>query len=1100
MNSAHSPDSQGLSEIQFDASMMDDFPAMVWGVRLDGSACYYNKAARAFSGNLQEGAAGGAWLDQVHPEDRNYCFTAMRAAFDRREPFEIEFRMRRHDGEYRWLVDRGSPMRNSDGEITGYLGVAHDVTSHRTADLARRESEEQVRLLSAVTHDMIWNWDLRSRQVLCNAALVSTLGEFPSDTKSALAWWRERLHPDDAGRVWHAFLRAIEDGYASISYEYRIRDRTGAYLTVDDHVSLIRDHSRKLIRILGATRDVTKRKQAEEAQVRMTRILEATTDLVSMTTAEGQMLFMNAAGRKMLGMEARESLDFHFSHMHPEWANEIVLKEAVPSAIRDGYWKGETALLHSDGHEIPVSQVVLSHKRADGAVEFLSSIMRDLSDRKREEITRIEWANRYDAAIRASGQVLFDWNSFNNDITYAGDLDRLLGHSLSEMAGGLNRFRKLIHPLDLETFDQEVQRVIVTRDPFHLKFRVLHKNESYVFIEAKGYFFLDRRGQIGRMVGFFADVTSQHRAQEALARAHEGLEQRVEERTAELARTYLVIQDRALQQESVAHLGQRALGGAPLNSLLDEAAALVRTILHADCCAVFEPSADGSELIFTAQSGWPEGFRNARIPSGRKSQAGYSLLLGEPVISENLAIEKRFEVSEAIVSFGVTSAVSVIIDADAGPLGALCAFTLKKRAFVQDDVHFLQSVANVLSAAIQRRRADESIRLAREQAETASRAKSDLLSRMSHELRTPLNAILGFTQLLELDTTTPTLSESISHISRAGKHLLSLINEVLDITRIESGRLTFSPEPTFLPDFLRDVLDLIRPLAIRHGIDLRIDSSVAASAGHVLADPDRLRQVFFNLLSNAVKYNRPGGSVVVSCREEGPRIRINVIDTGKGIAPEKMQNLFLPFERLGAESTDIEGSGIGLALSRGIVTALDGELGVESVPSQGSTFWVTLPRIQPTPKPAPAVIAPAPKPPPPSTEALPSAAVAAVKTLLYIEDQDLNLRLVERIIQTRPQYRLLTAVQGTLGLELAREHRPDLVLLDLNLPDMTGDEILRRMKSDPSLKHIPVLMVSADAMGDRIKQLLHLGASGYLTKPYKVAELLRMIEEILTNH
>ena len=1099
MNSTHSPDTQGLSEIQFDASMMDDFPAMVWGVRLDGSACYYNKAARAFSGDLREGAEGGAWLDQVHPEDRNYCFTAMRAAFDRREPFEIEFRMRRHDGEYRWLVDRGAPMRNPSGEITGYLGVAHDVTSHRTADLARRESEEQVRLLSAVTHDMIWNWDLRSRQVLCNAALVSTLGEFPSDTKSALAWWRGRLHPDDASRVWQAFLRAIEDGYASISYEYRIMDRTGEYLTVDDHVSLIRDHSRKLIRILGATRDVTKRKQAEEAHVRMTRILEATTDLVSIITAEGQILFMNAAGRRMLGMESRE-LDFHFSRMHPEWANEIVLKEAVPAAIRDGYWQGETALLHSDGHEIPVSQVVLSHKRADGAVEFLSSIMRDLSDRKREEITRIEWANRYDAAIRASGQVLFDWNSFTNEITYAGDLERLLGHTLSEMAGGLHRFRELIHPFDLETFDQEVQRVIVTREPFNLKFRVLHKNESYVFIEAKGYFFLDRRGQIGRMVGFFADVTAEHRAQEALARAHEGLEQRVEERTAELARTYLVIQDRALQQESVAHLGQRALSGAPLNSLLDEATALVRTILHADCCAVFEPSADGSELTFTAQTGWPEGCRNARLPAGRKSQPGYSLLLRESVISENLEVEKRFEVSDAVTSAGVASGVSVIIDADAGPIGALCAFTLKKRAFIQDDVHFLQSVANVLSAAIQRRRADENIRLAREQAETASRAKSEFLSRMSHELRTPLNAILGFTQLLELEPTSPTQYESISHISRAGKHLLSLINEVLDITRIESGRLTFFPEPTFLPDFLRNVLDLIQPLATRHAINPKMDSSVAATAAHVLADPQRLKQVFLNLLSNAVKYNRPGGSVVVSCQEEGPRVRINVIDTGKGIAAEIMHRLFLPFERLGAESTDIEGSGIGLALSRGIVTALDGELGVESVPGQGSTFWVTLPRAQAAPKSAPPAAAAAPSasaPVPVSVESVPG---AAIKTLLYIEDQDLNLRLVERIIQTRKQYRLLTAVQGSLGLALAREHRPDLVLLDLNLPDMTGDEVVRRLKSDPTLRHIPVLMVSADAMTDRIEQLMSLGASGYLTKPYKVAELLGMIENMLAAH
>jgi len=358
MNPAHSPASQGLSEIEFDASMMDDLPAMVRGLRLDGTPCFYNKAAREFAGDAAVNGGSGTWLEQVHPEDRNYCFTAMQAAFERQEPFEVEFRMRRHDGEYRWLVDRGSPARDATGKITGYLGVAFDVTNQRSADLARRENEEQVRLLSAVTHDLIWNWDLRSQQVLTNAALTSTMGELPSDTKGAIAWWRDRLHPDDAGRVWQAFLRAVEDGYASVSYEYRIRDRTGAWLTVDDHVSLIRDHSGKLIRILGATRDITKRKEAEEAQRRMTRILEATTDLVIMTTAEGQILFMNSAGRKMIGVTPDEELKLHISQMHPEWANEIVLKEAVPLAIRDGYWKGETApaVQTADGVKEPLNR------------------------------------------------------------------------------------------------------------------------------------------------------------------------------------------------------------------------------------------------------------------------------------------------------------------------------------------------------------------------------------------------------------------------------------------------------------------------------------------------------------------------------------------------------------------------------------------------------------------------------------------------------------------------------------------------------------------------------------------------------------------------
>ena len=800
--------SEGLSEIQFDLAMMDDFPAMVWGMRLDGTVCYFSKTALAFSGET----SGADWYERVHPEDRERSFATLHAAFAKRAPFDLQFRLRRHDGQYRRVVDRGAPMRNARGEIAGYLGVAHDVTEQHTTDELRRES------------------------------------------------------------------------------------------------------------------------------ARLVRILEATTDYVGMSSAEGQVLFLNAAGRKMLGIPPDEPVAGHIADRHPEWAREI-LKEAVPAAARDGDWMGETALLTRSGQEIPVSQVILAHPNPAGEIEFFSTIMRDLSDRKREEVARIEWANRYDAAIRASGQVLFDWNSRTNDITYAGDLERLLGYTAGEMRGGLETFRGLIHPFDLETFDLEVQRVTGTRDPFHLEFRVRHKDESYRCLEAKGYFFLDRQGQIGRMVGFFADVTAQRQAQEALAVAHEGLEARVAERTAELARAYRTNQDRALQQEAVAHLGHQALRGAKLDPLLDEAVALVRTILRVDYCSVLQLAPGGAELVATAQVGWPDAETGNRVPTGRRSQSGYTLLMGQPVIIADLATETRFEVSEAAAASGVVSGVSVIIEAGAAPLGVLCVFTTTARAFGQDDVHFLQAIANVLTEAIQRQRVEESIRQAHERAETASRVKSQFLSRMSHELRTPLNAILGFTQLLELDSPSPSQAESIDHISRAGKNLLSLINTVLDISRLETGEPALS------------------------------------------ADPVRM-----------------------------------------------------------AES-----------------------------------------------------------PPTPATVQPPPVTANTTHTLLYIEDQDLNLRLVERILQPHARYRLLTAMLGHLGLQLAREHHPDLILLDLNLPDISGDEVLRQLRNDPATRDIPILMVSADAMGERIQELLRQGATGYLTKPYKVAELLRVIERTLAT-
>ena len=499
----------------------------------------------------------------------------------------------------------------------------------------------------------------------------------------------------------------------------------------------------------------------------------------------------------------------------------------------------------------------------------------------------------------------------------------------------------------------------------------------------------------------------------------------------------------------------------------------------------------GSAFEARAQTGWPNPDFGNRVPVGHRSQSGYTLLTGEPVIVGYFPNETRFAASEAVAAAGVKSSVSVLIEGDGGPIGVLAAFTLEQRTFVQDDVHFLQSVGNVLTAALERKKAEESVRIAREQAERASRAKSEFLSRMSHELRTPLNAILGFTQLLEADSPSPGQAESVQHITRAGKHLLLLINEVLDIARVESGRLALSPEPIDLAPFLAEALDLIRPLATRHQIDLLIEP--ASTAHWVVADRQRFQQVVLNLLSNAVKYNRPDGRVTVRVVEEGDRVRIAVADTGRGIAPENLSRLFVPFERLGAEATEIEGTGIGLALSRGVVAALHGELSVQSRVGEGSTFSVTLPR-------APAETIGSAKPVQPIPEkAMPQPATGTPHLLLYIEDQDLNLRLVERIFQTRPQYRLLTAMQGGLGLDLAREHQPELILLDLNLPDMAGDEVLRRLKADPSVRDIPVLMVSADAMGDRIEDLLAAGASGYITKPYKVGDFLRIIEETVAR-
>ncbi len=398
-----------------------------------------------------------------------------------------------------------------------------------------------------------------------------------------------------------------------------------------------------------------------------------------------------------------------------------------------------------------------------------------------------------------------------------------------------------------------------------------------------------------------------------------------------------------------------------------------------------------------------------------------------------------------------------------------------------EDVHY--SAARDVT---DRKQIEAALESARREAEAANRAKTEFLSRVSHELRTPLNAILGFAQLLGMDHLDGDQRESQEQILKAGRHLLDLINEVLDISRIETGQLPMSPEPVGVRDALEDALALIGPLAVERGIEISV--AEIPSERHALADRQRLKQILLNLLSNAVKYNRPDGSVRVGCEPVGDeRLRIAIVDEGPGINAEQRARLFAPFDRLGAEISGVEGTGLGLAFSRALAEQMGGQLGVDSVAGEGSTFWLDLP------------IATAAAPPAASSEPVSAAPAGGVPvgSVLCIEDNLSNLRLIERALASRANVHLLPAMLGRLGLDLASEHRPDLILLDLHLPDMPGDELLARLKADPATRDIPVVVLSADATPRQVERLLSQGARAYLTKPLDIPELLSLVDGLL---
>jgi PAS domain S-box-containing protein len=398
----------------------------------------------------------------------------------------------------------------------------------------------------------------------------------------------------------------------------------------------------------------------------------------------------------------------------------------------------------------------------------------------------------------------------------------------------------------------------------------------------------------------------------------------------------------------------------------------------------------------------------------------------------------------------------------------------------------------------ERTRQENNVELERAKAaaEKANLAKSDFLSSMSHELRSPLNAILGFAQLINSETPPPTAAQraNTDQILHAGWYLLELINEILDLAQIESGKLALSREPTALAEVMLECQAMIEPQGLKRGIKMTFPHSDCPF--FVDADRTRLKQVLINLLSNSIKYNQANGTVIVDCElvaAEGSnleRVRVSVRDSGAGLPPDMLQQLFQPFNRLGRERSTEEGTGIGLVMSKRLVELMGGVIGVDSTVGFGSVFWFELnsaaePQLGPYVTP-PALI----------TQSKIKNGVP-VRTLLYVEDNPANLKLVEQLIARRPDMNLLSARDGLLGIELARANQPEVILMDINLPGISGIEALKILREDPVTAHIPVVALSANAMPRDVEKGLQAGFFRYMTKPIKISEFMDTLEAAL---
>ncbi|MGM0595179.1 MAG: PAS domain-containing protein [Pseudomonadota bacterium] len=738
----------------------------------------------------------------------------------------------------------------------------------------------------------------------------------------------------------------------------------------------------------------------------------------------------------------------------------------------------------------------------------------------------------------------WDWDIRSGELFWSERIAPLFGYNEGELDTTYENFMGAIHPEDRDAVTAAVSACIEQGREYNIEHRVVWPDGQVRWVQEKGDVVRDAEGRPLRMLGVVMDIHERREAQQALEDSRQrlleaqrlarlgnweanlqsgelewsevvydifGLRQGVDSLSVERFLDMVHPADRPLleaSQRRAAQSGRQDLVHRILrpsgevryvhelaNGVYDERGRLIG--LMGTVQDVTELKRAEQELMIfrrifdTAEQGI--GVTDAEgyvLYANRAHDAIHGYAHGETLgkhfreffSSETLAWAPQ-AINEAIAQGHGWSGLIPVQRPDGTEV-----ITAANVGFVAADDGSPQYLFNILSDNTEEQQRQRQLAEAKEAAERASQAKSQFLSSMSHELRTPMNAILGFAQILEYDESLGgEQRDGVHEIVKAGNHLLSLINEVLDLSKIEAGHIDLSLEAVSLAEVVEECASLIAPVADRAGIALHY----AKLEGFCLrADRTRLKQVLLNLLSNAIKYNRENGSVsLVASAQPEQRVCITVVDTGQGVSEEKLEQLFEPFNRVDAEGSEVEGTGIGLAITRRLVEMMGGSIGVESQPGKGSRFWIELPGESEVKTASKADAGPKTL----ATEQPPSAEY----TVLYIEDNPVNLKLVSQLLGRRGHIHLLTAHEPQLGLELAAAHRPALILLDTNMPEMDGYQVLERLRAEPQLCDIPVVAVTANAMPRDIERGRAAGFDDYLTKPLNIPQFISTVERFL---
>lgn len=947
-----------------------------------------------------------------------------------------------------------------------------------------------------------------------------------------------RIHPDDIAMVTETIQLSAKD-LTIWKHEYRVKFEDGDVRWLSGNAAPQREADGTVL-WHGFIKDITERKQAEEeleeSQEKYRGLSEASFEAIFFSY-KGLCIEQNLAAEKIFGYTSEEAITKYGTDWIVPEDREMVMKNMI-AGIEEPY---EATALRKDGTTFPcvLRGRMMHYKGRDVRVTSLN----DITARKQAEEDLKQVSTRLKLAARAGGVGVWDYDPVGNNLVWDAQMFSLYGLEEKDFSGAYDAWQKGLHPDDRKRGDTEIRLAIEGEKEFDTEFRVVWPDGTIRNIRALAIVQRDDAGKPLHMIGTNWDITDEKKVETLLDQTRHNYEtffntiddflfvldeqgnmihtnstvtKRLEYSTPELfGKSVLMVHPAERREEAGRIVGEMLAGTAdycpvPLITKTGNYIPVetrVKTGLWDGKPVIFGVSKDISKIKLSEEkfskafhsntalmaiSGFDGTFIDVNISFLNKLGYEREEVIGISSMELQLFTDPllRTSIIENLSQNIPVREIEVEVTRKDGSLmiGLFSAETI----FIGQELCLLTIMIDIT----ERKLAEAEIINARNEAEKANIAKSEFLSRMSHELRTPMNSILGFAQLMQMGQLNPGQKKGVNHILASGTHLLQLINEVLDISRIEAGRITLSLEPVQLSNVIREMIDVVQPLIVKRHLKAELLPSPDNQL-FVKADCQRLKQVLLNLINNAVKYNREGGSVIVqTVLQEAfpdciPTVRISISDMGPGISSEDLGKLFLPFERIGAERSETEGTGLGLTVVKKLMDAMGGTVGVESVPGEGSTFWIELPLAE-----SQQIVNST------SNEALTPGLATTEKsaTILYIEDNISNAELVEEILQNqRPAIRLITTISGKLAVKLAIDHSPDLILLDLDLPDMHGSNVLAKLKANSNTSDIPVVIISADVMPQQVEKLMMAGARDYLAKPIDIMSFLHMVDEWISG-